>query len=813
MKISLNWLKEYIKIKETPEEIAHILTMTGLEVEGIETVETIKGGLDGVVIGEVLSCAKHPNADKLSITRVDIGGDESIPIVCGAPNVAVGQKVVVAKVGTMLYPKDGDGFKIKKAKIRGEVSEGMICAEDELGLGASHDGIMVLDTDLPNGSDARSYFNIEDEVVYEIGLTPNRADGTSHIGVARDLKAALNRELAWPDVSGFSVDNNSLKITVSVEDPVGCPRYSGVSISNVTVKESPDWLKKRLLSIGQAPINNVVDVTNFIMHEVGQPLHGFDADKIHGNKILVKTLASDTPFIALDEKERKLQKTDLMICDEKGGMCIAGVFGGLESGVNDSTKNIFLESAYFSPDYVRKTSLLHALKTDSAFRFERGTDPLNTVYALKRAAMLIKEVAGGEISSDIVDVYPTTIKPFKVLMKYKNIDRLIGKSLTKDIIFTILENLDIKIKDEDNDGFTAIVPSYRVDVTREADVIEEILRIYGYDNIELNDAISSDYLAHFPKIPTESVQLKASDLLVSNGFFEISTNSLTKPTFSIHTPSFPEDQNVIILNKLSEDLAVLRQSLLFSGLEVIAHNINRKQSNLKIFEFGSVYSKSKESRYKEKNYLSLWITGQNNQESWIANNKPIEFHDMSSIVLKLIEKFTNTRYKSVSLNEDIFKYGLAIELQNRQANLPADRVAKIGLLHKNVTKQLSIDQDVIYAEVYFERLLSLNEQEFNVEEISKFPEVKRDLSLVLDNSVTFEQVMEIANQREFSGLLKNINVFDYYVGEKIEKDKKAYALSFILQDKTKTLTDKVIDKFMNRLMNKFESDLGAIIRQ
>ena len=806
MKISLNWLKEYIKITETPEEIAHILTMTGLEVEGIETVETIKGGLKGVVIGEVLECEQHPNADKLSITKVDIGELESVPIVCGAPNVAKGQKVLVAKVGTTLYPAGSDGFKIKKAKIRGEVSMGMICAEDELGLGNNHDGIMVLVTDLQVGTEARAYFNVEDDVVFEIGLTPNRADGTSHVGVARDVKAALKREVSWPDISAFHVDNNTSKIQVTIEDTAGCPRYSGISISNVTIKESPDWLKNRLLSIGQTPINNIVDVTNFILHELGQPLHGFDADKIHGNKVIVKTLTKGTTFITLDEKEQKLHETDLMICDEKGGMCMAGVFGGIDSGITESTKNIFLESAYFSPDYVRKTSLLHGLKTDSAFRFERGTDPLITVYALKRAAMLIKELAGGEISSDIIDEYPIEIVPFEVRMKYKNIYRLIGKALSKEIIFTVLTNLDIEIKDKSDIGFVAIVPPYRVDVTREADVIEEILRIYGYENIELKDAISSDYLADFPEITPESTQLKASEFLVSNGFYEISTNSLTKPVYAENASFIDEEENVIIINKLSEDLGVMRQSLLFSGLEVVAHNINRKQNNLKIFEVGSVYKKTEKNGYEEKNYLSIWVTGQNNQESWFEKNKPVEFHDLSTIVLNLIGKFTNARYKSDFLNEETFNYGLAIELSNHH-------IAKFGLLNKSITKLLSIEQDVFYAEVDFDRLLTLAETGFNVEAISKFPEVRRDLSLVIDNSVTFEQIREIIDDREFSGILKDINVFDYYVGEKIEKDKKAYALSFILQDKNKTLTDKVIDKIMNRLMKKFELNLGAVIRQ
>ena len=806
MKISLNWLKEYIEIKETPEEIAHILTMTGLEVEGVETVETIKGGLKGVVIGEVMECKKHPNADKLSITKVDIGELELSPIVCGAPNVTKGQKVLVAKVGATLYTDGSDGFKIKKAKIRGEVSMGMICAEDELGLGANHDGIMVLHTDLPNGSEARAYFNIEDDVIFEIGLTPNRADGMSHIGVARDLKAVLEREVNWPDVADFTVDNNSSKIHVSVEDKVGCPRYSGVSISNVTIKESPAWMKSHLLSIGQTPINNVVDVTNFILHEMGQPLHGFDADKIHGNKVIVKTLPQDTRFVTLDEKEYKLYDTDLMICDKKGGMCIAGVFGGLESGVSEQTKNIFLESACFSPDYVRKTSLVHGLKTDSAFRFERGTDPLNTVYALKRAAMLIKELAGGKITSEVIDVYPDEIKPVEVSMIYKNIDRLIGKSIGKEVIFNILKNLDIEIKNKSANGFIAKIPPYRVDVTREADVIEEILRIYGYENIELKNTLSSNYLADFPEVTPESTQHKASDLLVSNGFYEISTNSLTKSSYAENASFLNDNENVTILNKLSEDLGVLRQSLLFTGLEVISHNINRKQNNLKLFEFGSVYKKSTQNKYEEKYYLGLWFTGQNSQESWIAKNKPVEFHDLSVIVLKLIEKLTADRYKSFILEEEIFKFGLGI-IQNDF------NVAKIGLLNKNITNLLSIEQEVFYAEIDFERLLSSIKTGFNAEEISKFPEVKRDLSLVLDKSVTFEQIREVVADREFSGILKDINVFDYYVGEKIEKDKKAYALSFILQDKTKTLTDKVIEKIMNRLMKKFESNLGAVIRQ
>ncbi len=805
MKISLNWLKQYIDIQETPEEIAHILTMTGLEVESLERVETVKGGLKDVVIGEVLECSKHPDADKLSITKVDVGYGAPLPIVCGAPNVGVGQKVVVAKVGATLYPAGSEGFNIKKAKIRGEVSEGMICAEDELGLGTNHDGIMVLDTTLPNGTAASKYFNIEDDVVFEIGLTPNRSDATSHIGVARDLRAVLNREIKWPDVSEFKADNHASDISVVVEDKNGCPRYSGVTISNITIKESPDWLKNKLLAIGQSPINNVVDVTNYILHELGQPLHAFDADKIGGGKVIVKTLEQGSKFITLDEKERNLFDSDLMICDENGGMCIAGVFGGLESGVSDQTKNVFLESAYFSPEYIRKTSMLHGLKTDSAFRFERGTDPLNTVYALKRAAILIKNTAGGQISSDVLDIYPNEIRPSVVKLKYRNIDRLIGKKLPPNTIIEILQNLDITVVEKSETGFTALVPPYRADVTREADVVEEILRIYGYENIELNDFISSDYLAEFPEKTTEATQLKASNMLVDNGFFEINTNSLTRALYSEKTPSIQADENVVILNKLSEDLGVLRQTLLFSGLEVIAHNINRKQTNLKLFEFGTAYQK-RDTGYHEKNILNLWLTGQKHKESWISKNNPVEFHDLSAMVIKLIQKFTDAEYQSDFLKEGIFKYGLAIRINGQH-------VAKLGLLNKSITNVLDILQEVFYAEVDFEGLLSVTRTGLNAEEISKFPEVRRDLSLVLDKSVTFEQVREVAKDREFSGVLKDINVFDYYVGEKIEKEKKAYALSFILQDKSKTLTDKVIDGIMKRLMQKFETKLGAVIRQ
>jgi phenylalanyl-tRNA synthetase beta chain len=807
MKISFNWLKEYIEIEKSPQEIAHILTMTGLEVEGVERVQSVKGGLEGVVIGEVMESAKHPNADKLSLTKVAVGRGDIRQIVCGAPNVASGQKVAVALVGTTLYPAGSDeGFKIRKSKIRGELSEGMICAEDEIGIGDRHDGIMVLDTDLPNGTEAREYFKVEDDYIFEIGLTPNRADGTSHVGVARDLRPVLDRDLVMPNVDGFTVQNQKSNIEVIVEDSEGCPRYSGVSISNITIKESPSWLKNKLNAIGQTPINNVVDVTNFVLHELGQPLHAFDADRIKGGRVIVKTMEKGTRFVSLDAKERILNENDLMICDAEGGMCIAGVFGGIDSGVSDTTTNIFLESAYFSPDYVRKTSLLHGLKTDSAFRFERGTDPMNTVYALKRAAMLIQELAGGEISSEVVDLVSGEIEPAIVRMKYKNIDRLIGMRLAQDTIFQILEKLDIEVVEKNDEGFVACVPPYRVDVTREADVIEEILRIYGYDNIVLQDNISSDYLADFPVRDPETSQLIASSFLVDHGFFEISTNSLTKPAYSENTETLSPSNNVVILNKLSEDLGVMRQTLLHSGLEVLAHNINRKQFDLKLFEFGTAYSYDVDEGYLEKGQLSLYMTGQNHAESWISKNKPLEFHDLSGVVLKLIQKFTPVRLRSTALENALFKYGLSIASDG-------EPIASLGLLNHSIANQLGIGQEVFYAEIDFNSLLAKAGDGLQVQEISKFPEVRRDLSLVFDRSVTFEQVKEITEEKEFSGVLREIIVFDYYIGEKIGDDKKAYALGFILQDKTRTLTDKAIDRTMRRLMNKFESKLGAVIRQ
>ncbi|MDQ3394390.1 MAG: phenylalanine--tRNA ligase subunit beta [Bacteroidota bacterium] len=804
MKISINWLKDFISVEDAPQEIAHLLTHAGLEVEGVEKFQQVEGNLQGVVLGKVLRCEKHPDADKLSLTQVDIGNGVVSPIVCGAPNVAPGQMVVVATPGTTLYPLKGDPFTIKKAKIRGAVSEGMICAEDEIGLGASHAGIMVLDTDLVPGTPAAEFFKLKEDHILEIGLTPNRADAASHLGVARDLKALLNKQIKFPSVEKFSIDNNELEIRVTVEDVEACPRYSGVSISGVTIKDSPDWLKTKLKSIGVAPINNVVDATNYVLHELGQPLHAFDADKISGKKIIVKTLPEGTPFTTLDGKERKLLGKDLMICDTEGGICIAGVFGGAHSGISNNTKSIFLESAYFSPDYVRKTALAHGLKTDASFRFERGTDPEITVFALKRAALLIKEVAGGAISSPIVDQYPNKINFFEINALYKNIDRLIGKKIEKVRIHDILENLDIQIKNKSEVGFTAHVPPYRVDVQREADIIEEVLRIYGYDNIEISTALSSDYLAEFDPRDKDKIQYEVSGQLAANGFFEIITNSLTKPGYAENSSALKKEESVAILNYLSEDLAVLRQTLLFSGLEVISHNINRRQNDLKIFEFGKQYKKTT-TGFLEEVHLGIFMTGDLEKENWSKKTLSVDFHGLYSIIQKILLRFNVDDYKPEKVDHPFFAYAITL----KGNNLP---LVTLGKVDKQVAKQAVVKQDVFFADIHWENLVNQKAPKVNVEEIPKFPEVRRDISLVINKNVLFDQIKQIAQSVE-SGLVRDINVFDVFEGESIGNENKAYALSFILQDKEKTLTDKIIDKTMQKIMAAFEEKVGAKIRK
>lgn len=804
MKISLNWLKQYIDLPETPQEISDLLTSSGLEVEGLEEVESIKGGLKGLVIGEVLTCEKHPGADKLSITTVDIGQEEPSPIVCGAPNVAVGQKVVVATVNAMLYPATGEPFKIKKAKIRGEVSHGMICAEDEIGMGNGHDGIMVLDTNLKNGSPASAYFKLESDYVYEIGLTPNRADAASHLGTVRDLKALFNREIKLPLVDDFKVDKAENKIKVTVENTEACPRYSGLTISGIKVTDSPDWLKTKLNALGINPTNNVVDITNYVLHSLGQPMHAFDAAAITGNEVIVKTMPEGTAFTTLDEKERKLSARDLMICNANHGMCIAGVFGGVESGVNATTKSIFLESAYFSPDYIRKTAQTHQLKTDASFRYERGTDPNITVYALKYAALLIQEIAGGEITSDVIDIYPNPIEDYKIPVQYKNIDKLIGKAIGNKKINEILESLDITLADITANGFTAIVPPYRVDVQREADIVEEVLRIYGYNNIELKDTLSSTFLSEFPQRDSDAIELEVSRILSGAGFNEIVTNSLTKHTYAESTSSINDAENVHILNYLSEELTVMRQSLLFNGLEVIERNIKRRQTNLNLFEFGRTYHKIND-KYKERERLAIFITGENLEENWLEKKRPVQYHDLLQVISQLMDKFGIQQYETTSTENDLFSYGLTISTRKKP-------LLTLGKVNSGLAAKNEIKQEVFMADIDWDFMKSLYPLSVNFKPLSKFPEVKRDLSLVVDKAINFDQIRHLTMKLERQ-LITRTNVFDVYEGDKIGENQKAYAISFYLQDQEKTLTDKVIDKTMSRLMQGFEKELGAIIRK
>ncbi|SFD31477.1 phenylalanine--tRNA ligase subunit beta [Spirosoma endophyticum] len=809
MEVSYKWLQEFIELPESPEEVGKILTATGLEVEGVEKIDAIPGGLEGVVIGEVLTCTKHPDADKLSLTTVDVGAGQPLPIVCGAPNVAAGQKVVVALVGATLHPASGAPFQIKKAKIRGAASEGMICAEDEIGLGSSHAGIMVLTTDLPNGTPAARYFNLEADYQIAIGLTPNRIDAASHYGTARDLKAVLNRPLRLPSLDAFSVSNTNLTLDVRVDDVEACPRYTGLTITGLTVSESPDWLKQRLLAIGLNPINNIVDVTNYVCQDLGQPLHAFDADKIAGNKVIVKTLPEGTAFVTLDGIERKLWATDLMICDAEKPMCIAGVFGGKYSGVSADTTSIFLESAYFSATSVRKTAQHHGLKTDASFRFERGTDPNMPGFALKRAALLIQQVAGGAISSEITDLYPTPIEPFRVPVRYRNIDRLIGIKIDHSEIHRILEALDIQAEETTADGFVAIVPPYRVDVTREADVIEEILRIYGLDNVPLSTNLTAESLSEFPKTDPDQWQSRVGQLMAANGFYEILTLSLTRPSYNDAVRSSLPGADVTLLNPLSEELSVMRQTLLFSALETLVYNLNRRQKDLKTFEFGKVYSKVQldegQSKYVERMRLSLAIVGNQEPESWLQKSQPVAYHNLATAVQRILNLFRIKSFDTQSADPTFFQYGLTYVVNKKP-------LVSLGLVQPKLTKLVDLKQPVFYADFDWQALLKLASTKARYEEVSRFPEVRRDLSLVLDKVVTFEQISRLARQTERK-LLRTINVFDVYEGENLGAGKKAYSVSFLLQDITQTLTDVTIDKTMQRLINAFEQELGAVIRK
>ncbi|PTT06500.1 phenylalanine--tRNA ligase subunit beta [Flavobacterium sp. HMWF030] len=806
MKISYNWLKQFIKTDWTSEQTSELLTDLGLEVEVVEKYQSIKGGLQGVVVGHVLTCEKHPDADRLNVTTVNIGLESPIQIVCGAANVAAGQKVPVATIGTVLYDKDGVEFTIKKGKIRGQESHGMICAEDELGLGTGHDGIMVLDEKLVPGTAASEVFQVVNDEVFEIGLTPNRADAMSHLGTARDLRAGMlqrgvNVELITPSVSNFRVDMRTLKIDVNVEEPLLAPRYCGVTISGISVKESPSWLQDRLKAIGLTPKNNIVDVTNYVLHELGQPLHAFDASKING-KVIVKTLPEGTKFVTLDDVERTLHKEDLMICDEKGPLCIAGVFGGKKSGVTEGTTTIFLESAYFDAVSVRKTAKRHQLNTDASFRFERGIDPTITEYALKRAALLIQEVAGGKITSDVVEVYPKKVEDFSVLLNFSHVSKIIGQEIPKDTIKKILVSLDIKVNSVSDSGLGLTIPAYRVDVQREIDVIEEILRVYGYNNINFSKKFNAT-VSNSPRTEDYKVQNVIASQLNSQGFHEMMANSLTTASYAKLSAVLKEEHNVTILNPLSSDLSTMRQSLLFSGLEAISYNINRKNSDLKLFEYGKSYHKYLNG-YEEHKHLTLLISGNRNKESWTNPQKTTDFFLLKGYVKGILARLGIDKISNAPVQSDIFSEGTAITYNN-------DVLVEMGVVKKSILKTFGIKQDVYFADFNWDLVLKIITGKIKYTEIPKYPEVRRDLALLIDKDTTYESIFNLAKQTEKS-LLKDINLFDVYEGEKLPEGKKSYALSFTIQDNTKTLTDAQIDKIMSKLQQSFETELGATLR-
>lgn len=798
MKISYNWLKQFIQTDKTPQEISLILTNIGLEVESLEKVQPVLGGLEGLVIGQVVECVQHPNADRLRVTKVDVGTGEWLQIVCGAPNVAAGQKVVVATVGTTVYPNEGEPFKINKSKIRGEESAGMICAEDEIGLGASHAGIMVLPEDTAIGIAAKSYFKMEDDFMFEIGLTPNRADAASHLGVARDLAAYLRTSYQMPDVSAFKTDNESLKIEVTVEDTEACPRYSSVTISGVTVKASPDWLKDKLKVIGIRPINNIVDVTNYVLHELGQPLHAFDADQIDGKQVIVKQCPEGTPFVTLDDVERKLSAEDLMICSATKPMCIAGVFGGKNSGVSEQTTNIFLESAYFNSVSVRKTSKRHGLKTDASFRFERGTDPEITVTALKRAALLIKEVAGGEISSAIADIYPAPAQPFDVEVTYEGIIALIGQDIPNTEIKAILVALGITVAAETEKGLSLKVPAYKVDVTRECDITEEVLRIYGYDNIVIPTKVNAS-LAYNAKPNKENIQNLIADMLTANGFLEIWCNSLTRSAFS----KKPEEA-VQILNPLSSDLNVMRQSLLQPALESVVYNQNRRNADLKCYEFGKTYHLIN-GEYVERPRLLVLVTGSKQSEQWNQNDGPSTFYNLKAAVDAIIGRLGIGNYQSEEISDENFAYGL-------KYFRGAQTLVSFGAATLADRKQAGTDKEVFYADFDWAGLLdAVRKNKIINKEVPKYPSVRRDLSMLVDKKVTFDELKTIAFKTE-KKLIKQVQVFDVYEGDKLPEGKKSYALNFTLQDEEQTLTDKQIDAVMQKIIANLVQNAKAEIR-
>lgn len=811
MKISYNWLKDYISISQSPNELGDILTNIGLEVEGIEEFESVRGGLKGCVIGRVRTCGKHPDADKLSVTKVDIGGERDLDIVCGAPNVEAGQKVVVATVGTTLY-KGEESLTLKKVKIRGEVSEGMICAEDEIGLGTSHEGILVLDEDAVTGTPASEYFGIRTDTVFEIGLTPNRIDGASHYGVARDLAAFLQLggpvTLTKPEAAGFSVDNQNLPIKVNIENEEACKRYAGVTLTGIKVEVSPDWLQNRLRAVGLNPINNVVDITNFVLYELGQPLHAFDADEITGQEIVVRTMKEGTKFTTLDEEERSLSEDDLMICNSEDGMCIAGVFGGIRSGVTGKTRNIFLESAYFDPVYVRRTSKRHGLNTDASFRFERGADPEMTLLALQRAAMMIREIAGGKISSGIVDEYPNRIKPFRVKVSFAHIDRLIGKKMDKETVKRILEALEISIKSENKDGLDLEVPAYRVDVRREADIVEEILRIYGYNNVDYPSTLTS-VLTYTVKPDKEKIMQMVSDFLSGNGFNEIMCNSLSREAYYMDDPAAVE-----LFNPLSSDLNRMRTNLLYGGLETIIFNMNRKRSHLRLYEFGNCYrvlsgaDPDKPEGYREEERLALFATGPRNSGNWIKKEEPGNFFELKSHVEGIMGRvgLHGVLLQKQEVYAPHFSDGLTYSFRGK-------KIAEVGILDTSITGPYDIPSTVFFADIdWTEMLNAIAGFKITMKEIPKYPEVRRDLSMIIDKGIPFSRIRDIA-LKSGKEMIRSVTLFDVYESEKLEKGKKSYAVGIVLQDESKTLTDKEIDKIMNKLQVNLEKQIDARIRQ
>ncbi|MDO7884421.1 phenylalanine--tRNA ligase subunit beta [Hymenobacter cheonanensis] len=822
MTISFDWLKTLFPTTLPADQVAALLTGSGLEVESLEDLESIPGGLRGVVLGTVLTCERHPDADKLSLTTVAVGDDTPRQIVCGAPNVAAGQRVVVALEGATLHPSQGEPFKIKKSKIRGAASEGMICAEDEIGLGQSHAGIMVLDTDLPDGTPAAEYFGLGSDTIIEIGLTPNRADAASHYGVARELRALLGQPAHLPDVSAFAaLEKNSFldetmkslneeagsfpTVSVTIEDDQACPRYAGLLLDNVRVGPSPEWLQRRLRSIGLSPINNVVDVTNFVLHELGQPLHAFDADQITGAAIRVKRAAAGEKFVTLDGVERTLLADDLVIADAHGApMALAGVFGGKTSGVHDTTTRVFLESAYFAPAVVRRTSQAHGLKTDASFRFERGTDPYMVPTALQRAALLLQEVAGACIAAPVVDVFPHAIPNNQVRLRLDRVARLIGQEIGEERIREILTGLGIQIEQQTGQEWLLAVPPYKVDVTREADVIEEILRIYGFNNVALRPHNSASFLSPFPNPDPEVIRQKVASLLSGQGFSEIITNSLTNSQY-FEKADAPVESLVRILNYNSQDLNVMRPALLHSGLEVVRHNLNRRQRDLKLYEFGRTYQRTAAGKYQEKTVLGLWLTGAATAETWQHPSQKATFHDAAGAVQQVLAALGHAQPAPQPTQHSYLAGGLALLVQNQP-------VGNVGAVSPQVLKRLDVSQPVWYAELDWDWLLKKYKASLVARELPKFPEVRRDLSLVVDKAVTFEQLRTIAQKTE-KKLLQGLNVFDVYEGDRLEAGKKSYSVSFTLQDPSQTLTDQAIDQVMQRLIQQFEKQAGALIRK